>query len=91
MKFNFTDDSWWDEGFGCDCCPATLMECYNSNDTDKSLGSAHSVAECYVQAVVTELLLRHPRYEFDIDVLHLLEECEIKALCKSMNIEVEIE
>lgn len=90
--YYFTDDSWWDEGFGCGCCcSATLMECYNSEDTDKSFGTAHSVAECYVQAVTTELLLRHPPYEFDTDVLHLLEECEIKALCKSMNIEVEVE
>lgn len=89
-KYYFTDDSWWDSS-GCSCCEATLMEAYNSEDTDPSLGSSHSIAECYVQAVATELLLRHPRYEFDIDVLHLLEECEIKALCRSMNIEVEIE
>lgn len=89
-KYYFTDDSWWDSP-GCSCCEASLMEAYNSDDTYNPLGSAHSIAECYVQAVTTELLLRHPLYEFDADVLYLLEECEIKALCKSMDIEVEVE
>lgn len=52
--YTFYDDSWWDNP-GCSCCPSTLMEAYNSSDTDCNLGTASSLEDCYVQAIVTEV------------------------------------
>lgn len=89
-RFCFTDVSWWDNGFGCDCCPATLMEAYNSEDIDPSLGTAHCIFDCYVMAVITVLIRRNQSHDFDPEALYLLEEGEIEALCKAMEIEVEI-
>lgn len=89
MKFTFTDDSWWDSP-GCSCCEASLMEAYNSEDTDPSLGTAHYRLECYIQAVITVLLERNQSCYFDPEALYLMEEGEIKALCEIMKIEVEI-
>ena len=88
-KFQFTNDSWWDSP-GCSCCEASLMEAYNSKDTDPSLGTAHYRLECYIQAVITILLKRNHLCDFDPDVLYLMEVSEIEALCKAMKIEVEI-
>lgn len=89
-KFYFKDDSWWDSP-GCSCCEASLMEAYNSKDTDPSLGTAHYKLECYIQAIITVLLERNRSCYFDTEVLYLLEEDEIKDLCASMGIEVEID
>ena len=88
-KFTFTDDSWWDSP-GCSCCPASLMEAYNSEDTDPSLGTAHYKLECYIQAVITTLLKRNRSCYFDPEALYLMEMSEIEALCNAMKIEVEI-
>lgn len=51
--YKFTNDSWWDR-CGCDECEDTLMEAYNSDDTDCNLGSASYIEDCYVQAIITE-------------------------------------
>lgn len=91
MKFTFTDDSWWDSGFGCDCCEGSLMEAYNSEDTDPSLGTAHCIFDCYVRAILSVLIKRNDSHHFDSEALYLLEEDEIKALCTAMGIEVEID
>lgn len=88
-KFNFMDSSWWDS-LGCSCCEASLMEAYNSEDTDPSLGTAHSKLDCYIHAIITVMIERHS-CDFDPEVLYLLEEKEIEALCKAMKIEVEID
>lgn len=88
-KFKFTNDSWWDSP-GCSCCEASLMEAYNSEDTDPSLGTAHYRLECYIQAIITVLLKRNDSCYFDPEALYLMEEDEIKDLCASMGIEVEI-
>lgn len=89
-KFTFANDSWWDSP-GCSCCEATLMEAYNSEDTDPSLGTAHSKLDCYIQAINTILLRRNHLCDFDPEVLYLMEEKEIEALCDAMGIEVEID
>ena len=88
-RFYFTDDSWWDSP-GCSCCEASLMEAYNSEDTDPSLGTAHSELDCYIHAIITVLTERHS-CDFDPEVLYLLEEGEIKALCDAIGIGVEID
>lgn len=88
-RFYFTNDSWWDSP-GCSCCEASLMEAYNSEDTDPSLGTAHYRLECYIQAIITVLLERNRSCYFDPEALYLMEEDEIKDLCASMGIEVEI-
>lgn len=90
LKFHFTDDSWWDSP-GCSCCPASLMEAYNSEDTDPSLGTAHCIFDCYVRAIHTVLLKRNHSCYFDPEALYLMEEEEIEVLCAAMGIEVEVE
>lgn len=91
-RFHFTDSSWWDSGFGCDCCEAaTLMEAYNSEDTDPSLGTAHSKLDCYIHSLITVLLKRNDSCDFDPEALYLMKEEEIEALCAAMEIEVEID
>lgn len=52
--FKFYEESWYASG-GCDCCEPTFMECYNSDDTDCSMGSANSEEACYVQSIITTL------------------------------------
>lgn len=88
-KFYFTDDSYW-YSQGCSCCVATLMEAYNSEDTDPSLGTAQDKLDCYIQAIITVMIKRNPFCNFDPEALYLLEEVELEALCKAMGIEVEI-
>ena len=51
-KYTFWDDGYYD-GCGCDCCEDTYMECYNSVDTDCNMGTAHSIEDCYVQALLS--------------------------------------
>lgn len=67
------------------------MEAYNSEDTDPSLGTAHSKLDCHIQAVITVLIRRNHSRDFDAEVLYLMEEDEIMALCTAMEIEVEID
>ena len=86
-KFNFKNDSWWDSP-GCSCCEASLMEAYNSEDTDPSLGTAHYELECYIKAIITTLLRRNQHCYFDPEALYLMRKWEIEALCKAMEIEV---
>jgi len=88
MKFYFTNDSWWDSP-GCSCCEPTLMEAYNSEDTDPSLGTAHSELDCYIQAIAS-VLIKRGGYYVDSCALYLLTEDEVYSLCKVMGIEVEI-
>lgn len=88
-KFYFKDDSYWSSQ-GCSCCEDTMMEVYNSEETDPSLGSAHYRLDCCIQAILTVLIERYNSYDFDTEALYLLKECEVKALCKAMEIEVEI-
>lgn len=89
-RFYFTDDSWW-ESPGCSCCEASLIEAYNSEDTDPSLGTAHYKLECYIKAIITVLLRRNYSCHFDSEAFYLMEEEEIKDLCAILEIEVEIE
>lgn len=84
MRFIFTDDSYWDSP-GCSCCEATLMEVYNSEDTDPNLGSAYGVEDCYAQAILTVLP------EMDEDERELLYTStlgELKKQCKKLGISV---
>ena len=67
------------------------MEAYNSGDTDPSLGTAHSVLDCYIQAIITTLLKRNDSCDFDPEALYLLEGSEVYDLCNAMEIEVEID
>ena len=52
--YTFVDDSWYDNP-ACDCCEGDWMECYNSDDTDHSLGSAHSTEDCWQQVIISEI------------------------------------
>lgn len=51
--FTFYDEGYYDQP-GCSCCEGFYMECYNSDDTDCNLGSAHDYESCYYQAIMTE-------------------------------------
>ena len=86
-KYTFFDDSYYDQP-GCSCCEGTLMEAFNSNDTDCNLGTAHSYEDCYVYAIMTENAGKVPLY-LDKE-LYEMNIKELKALAKQMNIEVEI-
>lgn len=82
--YTFYDDSWWDWP-PCDCCQGGLVECYNSSDTNCNLGSAHSLEDCYVQAIKTESDIYaedEGLWEMDLDAL--------KQIAKELCIEVEI-
>lgn len=52
--YTFYDEGYYDQPPGCSCCEGTYMECYNSDDTDCDLGSAHDYESCYYQAIMTE-------------------------------------
>lgn len=45
----FKGQHWWDSV--CDCCDAELMLCWNSEEIPDTFGSAHSVDDCYAQAL----------------------------------------
>ena len=83
--YTFYDDSWWDWP-PCDCCQGGLVECYNSSDTDCNLGSAHSLEDCYVQAISTEV---DEDYETTAKYYEMtLEQLEVKA--QELGIEIKI-
>lgn len=84
-KFTFYNDSWWDEGFGCDCCPPSFMEAYNSSDTNCNLGTAHSIEDCYVQAIKTE-----SDVYMEDDSLWELDIHELKMVAEELGVVVEI-
>lgn len=79
-RFVFTNDSMY-VGNGCSCCEPDYMEVYNSDETDCTLGSAHSEEECYIQTIVTVLgrenindYISAGFYELDIDSLLKISE-----------------
>lgn len=78
----FYDDSWWDNP-GCDCCLGDFVECYNSYVTGRKFGSAHSLEDCYVQAIVTEVGEDAAKY-YEMT----LEQLEMKA--QELGIKIEI-
>jgi len=81
--FNFRDDSEW-IGTSCDCCQGDYYERYNSEDTP-NLGTAYSVEDCYVQAILT-VVGREGE-----DSIWEKELDELKALAKELGIIVKIE
>ena len=87
-EYLFTDDSYWASN-GCDCCEDTFLEAYNSEDVDHSLGSASSIEDCYVQAIVTEtgsFCIGSTMHE----ILRGKSLAELKDLARLMKIEVSI-
>lgn len=87
--YTFWDDSWWDSN-GCSCCPDTLMECYNSYDTDGRLGSAHSKEWCYVHSIITEIGWEIIPEDYE-EKLWEMSVDELKVEAANLNITVEIE
>lgn len=88
--FVFTNDSMYIDN-GCSCCEPDYMEVYNSDETDGTLGSAHSEEECYVQSIVTVLGRENINDEIE-EGLRILEN-DFNALLritKRMGITVEI-
>lgn len=86
--FTFEDDSWYDSGWGCDCCPSSWVEAYNCPDTDCNLGTAGSEEECYIQAIRT--VLKNAPDEI-VDELYGKSVDELKQMCDDLNVEVIIE
>ena len=86
-KFVFTDDSWWDSV--CDCCDAVFMECYNSDDTEPGLGSAHSTEDCYAQALITFKGYDNLSDDHMSEIYQMSLE-ELKADCRKHEIKVKI-
>ena len=86
--YTFFDDSYFASN-GCDCCADTYMECYNSNDTDCNLGSAHNREDCYIQAIMTELGTEEVTDEHR-EGLYSMNLKELKEIAKDLNIKVEI-
>lgn len=80
--YTFYDDSWWDS-HGCSCCPSTFMETYNCPDTSRNHGSAHSIEDCYVQAIIAEVGGDAAKY-YEMT----LEQLEMKA--QELGIEIKI-
>lgn len=61
------------------------MECYNSEDVLQGLGSAHSIEQCYMQALITETNDQDGYSKFyEMD----MEELEMRA--REMGIEIKI-
>lgn len=88
MKFTFTDDSYYFSN-GCDCCDDTFMESYNSDDTEPSLGSAHSTEDCYAQALITFKGYENLSDDHMSEIYQMSLD-ELKADCKQYRIMVEI-
>jgi len=86
-KYTFWDDSWYDSGPGCDCCPGQWMWAYNSNDTADWLGTAHSEEDCYAQAIITELDIIDPD---ECDKYWSLNIHQLEQVAEYLDIEVEI-
>lgn len=85
----FFDDSYYDNP-GCSCCPETYMECFNSEDTSPSLGSAHSVEDCWVQAIISEIGRYNISDDYEESLWYMSLE-DLKEEAKNLNIEVIVE
>ena len=86
--YTFYDDSYYDQP-GCSCCEGFYMECYNSEDTDCNLGSAHDYESCYYQAILTELGTEGVTDEYRDD-LYCMQLDELKQIAKELNIRVRV-
>lgn len=86
--FTFYDEGYYDQP-GCSCCEGTYMECYNSDDTDCNLGSAHDYESCYFQAILTELGTEDVTDEHR-EGLYSMSLKELKEIAKDLNIKVSI-
>ena len=87
-KYIFTNDSWWDNT-ACSCCEGVYMECFNSEDTDCNLGSAHDYESCYYQAILTELGVDNVTEEHR-EGLYSMGLKELKQVAKDLNIKVKV-
>ena len=87
--FYFYDQSYWLSAC-CDCCSDDYIECYNSDDTDPILGSAHSEDDCYINAILTDHGATMVSDEYR-DFLYNASLDELKSICKGLDIEVVIE
>ena len=87
--YNFSDDSYWFSS-GCDCCEGTFMEAYNCEHTDSMLGTAHSVEDCYIQAIITEEGALNIPFD-EARELWNMELDALKVLASAYGIEVIIE
>ena len=87
--FTFFDEGYYDQP-GCSCCEGFYMECYNSEDTDCNLGSAHNREDCYIQAIMTETGVDSCGAEYRGEHLELMSLEQLKQVAKMLNIKVEI-
>ena len=87
--YKFYDNGWWDNP-ACSCCDDTYYECYNSDDTDGNLGSAHSLEDCYVQSIVTSLGGQSVVSDEMLEELWCMDIKDLKSMCKDLNIKVKI-
>ena len=86
--YRFYDEGYYDQP-GCSCCECFYMECYNSDDTDCNLGSAHDYESCYYQAILTELGAGIVSSEYR-EELYCMCLVELKELAKDLGVKVEI-
>ena len=87
--YKFTNDSYFDSP-GCSCCDSYLVDVYNSDDTDRNLGSAHSYEDCYVHAIVSSLGGRSVVPDELMTELCQMSMDNLKSMCKDLNICVRI-
>jgi hypothetical protein len=80
-RYEFFDDCWFNEGWGCDCCPSQWMEVWNC---DKIEHSTHSVEDSYVAAISHATQMS---YDAE-DILLSLSLEELEELAKVLNIDV---
>ena len=86
-KYTFYEGSWWD--CVCDCCEATQMFYYNSDDTDSSLGSASDEKHCYQQALITAMGRTAISDELE-DAISCLDRKSLLQITENLGIIVEI-
>ena len=86
--YTFYDEGYYDQP-GCSCCEGIYMECYNSEDTDCNLGSAHDFHSCYHHAILTELGTEDVTDEHR-EGLYCMSLKELKQIAKDLKIKVEI-
>ncbi len=86
--YTFYDEGYYDQP-GCSCCEGVYMECFNSEDTDCNLGSAHDYESCYYQAILTELGVDNVTEEHR-EGLYSMGLKELKQVAKDLNIKVEV-
>lgn len=87
--FVFKDDSYWSSN-GCDCCDDVFMSCYNSDDIDPALGSAHCIEDCYAQALITFKGYDNLSSDHMSEIYYLPLE-ELMADCEQYGLTVEFE